>query len=260
MKPLLWLTYYKIVANRMFWLLLVGFLSVYFLALGILSAFSQHAGLGMQLASVLHRPYVWGNLCWLGQIGHFMLSLFLIMIVANDYEHGTLRKQVIDGVSRTGMLAHYSLLCVALSVISLLTVVAAGLIFSTPGFSGAGSWMEWSQAQILGRFFLQGIAFYGFTLLVILWVKRSMFAVVFLSLWQLGLEPLLGVILNHKVREGISDFMPLHSILAVVPTPHVPTLGITMADSLSLVGITAAVVYTILFFFGCGVRLAYEDL
>ena len=260
MKPALWLTYYKILPNRTFWLLLAGFLGIYFLALGTLSAFSQLAGFGAQLAPLLQRPYVWGNLCWLGQIGHFMFSFFLIMIVANDYDHGTLRKQILDGMSRGGMLLHYSSLCVVLALISLLTVVVAGLVCGKPGLAGTGAWIDWHQAQILGRFFLQGIAFYGFTLLVILLFKRSMPAVVFLTLWHLGLEPLLGVVLNHKVREGLSDFLPLHAILAVVPAPHLPTLGVIVGDTLSLVGVSIAVVYTVVFFLGSGLRLRSQDL
>ena len=260
MKSLLWLSYYKIVPNRMFWLLLGGFWAVYFLALATLSGFSKFAGLGMQLAPLLQRPYVWGNLCWLGQMGHFILSFFLIMIVANDYEYGTLRKQVMDGVSRTGMLLHYFFLCLILAALSLLTVVVAGLLFSQPGLAGSGGWIDGHQLQVLLRFFLQGIAFYGFTLLVILLLKRSMPAVIFLTLWHLALEPILGVVLNHRVRDHLSDFLPLHAILAVIPAPHLPTLGITMGDSLSLVGIATAVVYMALFFVGCGMRLTYEDL
>jgi len=257
MKKILWLTYYKVIPYRIFWISLSLFLAVFLLGIGVMSVFTGGAGMGATLSPLLQRPYIWGNLCWVGQVGHFILSFLLVMLVVNDYEQGTLRKQVMDGASRNMMLGHYAFLGVLLSFMALTVVLFAGLFFGEKGSSPFGTWV---QLGIMGRFFLEGVSLHAATLFAILLVRKSVPAILFLSLWQVCLEPLLGLALNHYVHDGISSYLPFHALSNLIPAPHLTFVGVSDSDPLSWIEWLVSLGYTGIFYLGSWLRLKYQDL
>ena len=49
-------------------------------------------------------PCVWATISWIASWFNILLGILVIMLVGNEYQFRTFRKQILDGVSRSQML------------------------------------------------------------------------------------------------------------------------------------------------------------
>lgn len=184
---------------------------------------------------IFNFPYIWHLNSYIGALPKIFLALVIVSMMANEYTYGTLKQNLIDGMSKKEfvlskfltVLVFSGLSTVFIFVISLLL----GLMYSTYDEVG----IIFSEMDYLLAFFVKLTGFFSFCLFLGVLIKRSAFAIGFLFVWYLiesiGYLIFGKLIVNDfELADSIFRYMPLEAMSGVLIEPF------TKLDMIQAVG------------------------
>jgi ABC-type transport system involved in multi-copper enzyme maturation permease subunit len=184
---------------------------------------------------IFNFPYIWHLNSYIGALPKIFLALVIVSMMANEYTYGTLKQNLIDGMSKKEfvlskfltVLVFSGLSTVFIFVISLLL----GLMYSTYDEVG----IIFSEMDYLLAFFVKLTGFFSFCLFLGVLIKRSAFAIGFLFVWYLieniGFLIFGKLIVNDfELARSIFRYMPLEAMSGVLIEPF------TKLDMIQAVG------------------------
>lgn len=184
---------------------------------------------------IFNFPYIWHLNSYIGALPKIFLALVIVSMMANEYTYGTLKQNLIDGMSKKEfvlskfltVLVFSGLSTVFIFVISLLL----GLLYSTYDEVG----IIFSEMDYLLAFFVKLTGFFSFCLFLGVLIKRSAFAIGFLFVWYLieniGYLIFGKLIVNDfELARSIFRYMPLEAMSGVLIEPF------TKLDMIQAVG------------------------
>ena len=134
---------------------------------------------------IFNFPYIWHLTSYIGSLPKIFLALVIVSMMANEYTYGTLKQNLIDGLSKKEFIASKFVMVLVLAFVSTLFIflisLILGLLYSTYDEIG----IIFSQMDYLLAFFVKLIGFFSFCLFLGVLIKRSAFAVGFLFVWFL---------------------------------------------------------------------------
>ena len=227
MKRLLAIELQKIWKNRASKILtLTYFILLTFLSL-IASIKFDIGPIHVRLADqgIFNFPFIWHFNTYIAALLKIFLAVVIVSMMANEYSYGTLKQNLIDGMSKKEFVASKFLVIVLFAAISTLFVFVVslilGLVFSS--FNEAG--IIFSQMEYLFAYFLKLVGFFSFCLFLGVLIKRSAFALGFLFLWWFLCENVSYGLIKYNIfnREAIFDtiydFFPLRSMSNLIAEP-----------------------------------------
>lgn len=184
----------------------------------------------IQLAEqgIFNFPYIWHFNTYFAALLKIFLAVVIVSMMANEYSYGTLKQNLIDGMSKKEFVMSKFLTVVLFAGISTLFVfivsLILGIIFSD--FNEIG--IIFSDLEYLLAYFVKLMGFFSFCLFLGILIKRSAFAIGFLFIWFL-IEKISYGILKFEVFHGndrehsfidtIYQFMPLESMSNLLIEP-----------------------------------------
>ena len=144
--------------------------------------------------------------------------------MANEYSYGTLKQNLIDGLSKKEFIQSKFLTVVLFAFASTIFVLVMTLIlgFSFSSYTELG--IVFSDLEYLLAYFVKLVGFFSFCLFLGILVKRSAFALGFLLVWNV-LEGIANGILSFKIFPNstisgyITQFFPLESMSNLIVEP-----------------------------------------
>lgn len=225
---------------------------------------------------IFNFPFIWHFNTYVAAILKLFLAIVIVSMMANEYSYGTLKQNLIDGLSKKEFILSKFLTVVLFAFISTVFIfvmsIILGLIFSS--YTEIG--IIFSDLDYLLAFFVKLTGFFSFCLFLGIFVKRSAFALGFLLVWNI-IEAIIRGFLAFKVFPGsdidkkITQFLPLESMsnLIVNPGPRlsvVKNIGSQMGIdtdidySVSYFAILIVLVWTFLFIYFSYKLLKNRDL
>ncbi len=173
---------------------------------------------------IFNFPFIWHFNTYIAAILKFFLAIVIVSMVANEYSYGTLKQNLIDGMSKKEFILSKFLTVTLFSFCSTIFVFIMSLIL---GFSFS-SYNEldvvFSDLEYLLAFFVKLVGFFSFCLFLGILVKRSAFALGFLFVWNI-IEGIAKGILTFKIfpnsntAEYIVQFFPLEAMSNLLIEP-----------------------------------------
>lgn len=212
---------------------------------------------------IFNFPFIWHFNTYIAAILKFFLAIVIVSMMANEYSYGTLKQNLIDGLSKKEFIESKFLTVVLFAAVSTVFVfimsIILGLCFSSYTEIGI---MFTGLSYIVG-YFVKLVGFFSFCLFLGILVKRSAFAIGFLFVWNI-IEGILKGILKFQIfpnndnDEYITQFFPLESMSNLIVEPFtrlslVKSIGTQMGVentkdySVHWFGILIVVVWTIIF-------------
>jgi ABC-type transport system involved in multi-copper enzyme maturation permease subunit len=149
-------------------------------------------------------------------------------MMANEYSYGTLKQNLIDGMSKKEFVLSKFLTVIAFALISTFFVFIVSLILGISFSSYNETSIVFSQMEYLLAYFIKLIGFFSFCLFLGILIKRSAFALGFLWLWFI-IEKISYPIIKYAIlKENNSQvtfidklytFFPLESISNLIIEP-----------------------------------------
>lgn len=234
-------------------------------ALGVILAYIEPeiGGVELDIAQLgfFNFPNIWQNIAYVVAIGKIFIAVIIIMNVTNEYSNGTLKQNLIDGLSKKEFLYSKMLTNVVFAIVSTLFVFAIclilGLVFSdsqTSIFKGL---------EFIGAYFLKISFFFSFCLFLALLLRKSAFALLGLFVWWI-IEGIIGtveVVIIMANNNGSIDpqgflwshFLPLSSSSKLIDFPTIQLEGFITGESVFVytsvdwVFVVTSILYTALF-------------
>ena len=230
MKRLLSIEFQKIWKNKASRVLLLAyFVLLSFIAL-IASIKFSIGTFEIRIADqgIFNFPYIWHFNTYMASLFKIFLAIVIVSMMANEYTYGTLKQNLIDGLSKKEFILSKFLVVGTFAVASTLFVFVMSLIlgYSFSSYNEMG--IVFSDLEYLLAFFVKLTAFFSFCLFLGILVKRSAFALGFLFIWFIAENifywiikfVILGGDDKHKnFGDTIIQFFPMESMGNLIKEP-----------------------------------------
>ncbi|BDU27513.1 ABC transporter permease [Flavobacterium sp. GSB-24] len=173
---------------------------------------------------IFNFPFIWHFNTYVAAILKFFLAIVIVSMMANEYSYGTLKQNLIDGLSKKEFILSKFLTVVLFAFGSTVFVFIMSLILGLFFSSYTEFDIIFSDLDYLLAFFVKLTGFFSFCLFLGILVKRSAFALGFLLVWSI-IEGIAKGVLAFKIfpdsntGEKVMLFFPLESMSNLIVNP-----------------------------------------
>jgi len=173
---------------------------------------------------IFNFPFIWHFNTYIAAILKFFLAIVIVSMMANEYSYGTLKQNLIDGMSKQEFVLSKFLTVILFAFTSTLFIFVMSLVLGYSFSSYTELGIVFSGLEYLLAYFIKLVGFFSFCLFLGVLVKRSAFAIGFLFVWNI-IEGIAKGILTFKVfpksetAAQIMQFFPLESMSNLIVEP-----------------------------------------
>lgn len=173
---------------------------------------------------IFNFPYIWHFNTYVADFLKFFLAIVIVSMIANEYSYGTLKQNLIDGMSKKEFVLSKFITVVLFATVSTIFVFIMTLILGYSFSSYTEFSIVFSELDYLIAYFVKLVGFFSICLFLGILVKRSAFAIGFLFVWYI-LEGIIRGVLSFVIFPGtetsktISQFFPLESMANLIIEP-----------------------------------------
>ncbi|WPO79017.1 ABC transporter permease [Flavobacterium sp. KACC 22761] len=173
---------------------------------------------------IFNFPFIWHFNTYIAAILKLFLAIVIVSMMANEYSYGTLKQNLIDGLSKKEFIWSKFLTVVLLAFASTVFVFIMSLILGLSFSSYNEFGIIFSDLEYLLAFFVKLTGFFSFCLFLGILVKRSAFALGFLLVWNIVEGIAKGLLIfklfpNSTVGFTIMKFFPLEAMSNLIIEP-----------------------------------------
>lgn len=173
---------------------------------------------------IFNFPFIWHFNTYIASILKLFLAIVIVSMMANEYSYGTLKQNLIDGMSKREFIESKFLTVVLFASVSTIFIFVMSLILGYSFSSYTEVSIVFSDLKYLLAYFVKLVGFFSFCLFLGILVKRSAFALGFLLVWNI-IEGIVKGILSFKIfpdsksATSIMQFFPLESMSNLIVEP-----------------------------------------
>lgn len=225
---------------------------------------------------IFNFPFIWHFNTYIAAWLKFFLAIVIVSMMANEYSYGTLKQNLIDGLSKKEFVLSKFLTVILFALGSTVFVFVMSLILGLCFSSYNEFDVILMDLDYLLAFFVKLTGFFSFCLFLGILVKRSAFALGFLLVW-LFIESIargalaFWVFPNSNIDEKITQFFPLEAMSNLIVEPFtrlsvIKTIGTQMGVenvkdySVDYFSVLIVLVWTFLFVYFSYKLLKKRDL
>ena len=147
---------------------------------------------------IFNFPFIWHFNTYIAAWLKFFLAIVIVSMMANEYSYGTLKQNLIDGLSKKEFILSKFLTVVLFALCSIIFVFVMSLLLGLSFSSYTEFDVIFMDLDYLLAFFVKLVGFFSFCLFLGILVKRSAFALGFLLVWSI-LEGIAKGLLVFKI-------------------------------------------------------------
>lgn len=225
---------------------------------------------------IFNFPFIWHFNTYIAAWLKFFLAIVIVSMMANEYSYGTLKQNLIDGLSKKEFILSKFLTVVLFALCSIIFVFVMSLLLGLSFSSYTEFDVIFMDLDYLLAFFVKLVGFFSFCLFLGILVKRSAFALGFLLVWSI-LEGIAKGLLVFKIFPEsttgytIMKFFPLEAMSNLIIEPFsrlsvIKNIGAQMGVndvkdySVSYTSILIVLIWTFLFIYFSYKLLKNRDL
>lgn len=200
----------------------------YFVLLSLLTLISiidfNFIGIDIRLADFgfFNFPFIWHGNTYIAAVLKIFLAVVIVSMMSNEYSYGTLKQNLIDGLSKKEFIISKFITVILFSFISSIFIFVITLILGLSFSSYDEFDIIIKDVDYIFAYFIKLIGFFTFCLFLGILIKRSAFALGFLVLWnvmEFFITISLYQFLPTKAVEVINRLLPLESMSQLILNP-----------------------------------------
>lgn len=173
---------------------------------------------------IFNFPFIWHFNTYIAAWLKFFLAIVIVSMMANEYSYGTLKQNLIDGLSKKEFVLSKFLTVVLFALCSTIFVFVMSLILGLCFSSYNEFDVILMDLDYLLAFFVKLTGFFSFCLFLGILVKRSAFALGFLLVWSIIEGIVKGVLAfkifpNSNTDDYVMQFFPLEAMSNLIVEP-----------------------------------------
>ncbi|MFK7972251.1 MAG: ABC transporter permease subunit [Bacteroidia bacterium] len=230
MLKLISLEFYKLRNTRYFWIL-SGLFVVLLIAVpvGVHEFMDYLTSKGENIFDLPVKPNeiplfdfvdIWQNFTWMYRFFSLFLGYTVIISICNEYSYGTVKQNVIDGLSRVQFLMSKVGFIVALSLtmtlIATLVLLCLGFLWSPV----QGMSFITHNIEFMGAYFLHLVGFQLFCMTMAFLIKRSGIVIAIMTFYIYMVESIGAAIIEFALeRPFLANLLPVRALGKIIPNP-----------------------------------------
>lgn len=177
---------------------------------------------------IFNFPYIWHFNTYIASWFKLFLAVVIVSMMANEYTYGTLKQNLIDGLSKKEFILSKFYVVVGLALLSTLFIFVLTLVLGYSFSSYNEISIVFSDLEYLLAYFVKLVGFFSFCLFLGILVKRSAFALGFLVVWAI-VEKIAYLTLKFRILNGTNatenfadqliQFFPLEAMSNLLKEP-----------------------------------------
>ena len=230
MKRLLSIEFQKIQKNRASKVLTI----TYFVLLSLISLIASLKftigtfEINIADQGIFNFPYIWHFNTYVASLFKLFLAVVIVSMMANEYTYGTLKQNLIDGLSKKEFILSKFYVVVSFALVSTIFVFVMTLLLGYSFSSYTEIGIVFSDLGYLLAYFIKLVGFFSFCLFLGILVKRSAFALGFLVAWYFVEKIIYGflkfTVLNGSYKttnfaDTLIQYFPLESMGNLINEP-----------------------------------------
>jgi len=189
-------------------------------------------------------PDVWHNLTYVTGFLKFILAIYILISITNEINYGTIRLNIMNGLSRWEFLISKLVLVLILSVASTLFILVAGFILGFIYSENIEIIDIITYMVFIPGYLLQIFTYLIFALFIGLLIKRTGLSMGLLFLYTLIIEP----IITFRIKtEWVKGLFPLKAINNLIRVPFAKYAFREVQDYIAWDDALIAIIYLIIF-------------
>jgi ABC-type transport system involved in multi-copper enzyme maturation permease subunit len=173
---------------------------------------------------IFNFPFIWHFNTYIAAWLKLFLAIVIVSMMANEYSYGTLKQNLIDGMSKKEFILSKFLTVLVFAFASTVFVLVMSLLLGYSFSSYTETSIVFSNMEYLLAFFVKLVGFFSFCLFLGILVKRSAFALGFLLVWNIIEGITKGILVfkifpDNKIADSITQFFPLESMSNLIVEP-----------------------------------------
>ena len=226
MKRLIHIELQKLLKNKASKVLIICYFVLLSLIALIASIQFDIGSIHIDLAKmgIFNFPYIWHFNTYFAALLKLFQAIVIVSMMSNEYSYGTLKQNLIDGLSKKEFIQSKFLTVILFALASTIFIFILSLILGYSFSSFTEASIVFTDVDYLLAYFVKLMGFFSFCLFLGILVKRSAFALGFLILWNI-IEGFifLGIRLvtptGSNIGENVSRFFPLESMSSLIFNP-----------------------------------------
>ena len=177
---------------------------------------------------IFNFPYIWHFNTYVAAFFKIFLAIVIVSMMANEYTYGTLKQNLIDGLSKKEFVLSKFLVVGTFAITSTLFIFILSLILGYSFSSYNETAIVFSDLEYMLAFLVKLLGFFSFCLFLGILVKRSAFALGFLFVWFVIEKVSYGILKfgildgnskNEDFADKLFDFFPLEAMSNLISEP-----------------------------------------
>lgn len=174
---------------------------------------------------IFNFPYIWHSNFWLAAWFKLFLALIVVSMVANEYSYGTLKQNLIDGLSKKEFVLSKFYTVVLFSAISTVFLFVISLVLGLCFSAYDEMDVIFSDMSYIIGYFLKLVCFFSFCIFAGILIKRSAFALGFMFVWWIFEAIFQYQILyrlfpnDSRFADTLSNLLPLGAMGSMLKEP-----------------------------------------
>ncbi|MCV9933408.1 ABC transporter permease [Flavobacterium sp. LS1R47] len=225
---------------------------------------------------IFNFPFIWHFNTYIAAWLKFFLAIVIVSMMANEYSYGTLKQNLIDGLSKKEFVLSKFYTVILFAFCSTVFVFIMSLILGLCFSSYTEIGIIFSGMEYLFAFFIKLIGFFSFCLFLGILVKRSAFALGFLLVWSIlegFIKTIFAFILfpESKFADYFIRLLPLEAMSNLIVEPFtrlsvIKNIGAQMGVeniknyNVDYISVVIVLIWTFLFIFFSYKLLKNRDL
>ncbi|MDI1317308.1 ABC transporter permease [Flavobacterium sp.] len=225
---------------------------------------------------IFNFPYIWHFNTFFASWFKLFLAVIIVSMMSNEYTYGTLKQNLIDGMSKKEFILSKFFTVALFAFASTIFVFIMTLILGYSFSSYTEIGIVFSQMEYLLAFFVELLGFFSVCLFLGVLIRKSAFALGFLLIWKL-FEGICYLAMKwllfdtwEKSYQALGYF-PLQSISNLIAEPSRRLSAIKTAGnqagfdmnydySIHLSSILIVLIYTVIFIYSSYIIIKKRDL
>lgn len=226
MKRLLSIEFQKLWQNKASKVLIISYFVILCFISLIASIEFNFGGVPFRIAEqgIFNFPFIWHFNTYVAALLKIFLAVVIVSMMTNEYSYGTLKQNLIDGLSKKEFVLSKFLVVVLFAIGSTFFIFLLSIILGYSFSSYTEISIVLTDIDYLLAYFVKLLGFFSFCLFLGILVKRSAFALGFLILWNIVEWILYGIMKwglfrDTEIAENVSRFFPLESMSLLIFNP-----------------------------------------
>ena len=160
-------------------------------------------------------PDIWRIATYSSSWFNMLMSIVVIIIVANEYSFRTLKQNVIDGLSvKQVILSKFMVVFILSTIITIYTFIVS-LVY---GLLNSENYDLFEGMEYIGIYYLQTLGYFSFAFFFAVLIRKTALSII-LFIVAFVVDAIAGAILSIAKLESVYAFFPLNAFSKLTPIP-----------------------------------------